>query len=154
MILCPHTHVSSSFRSSRSLSNQSRNIQPINTRHPASQPFRQTDRQTDIRQTTRTRCASASLDNRWTATFVRWIARSSFSLEALFLPLDKLRRRFPAARATRERAHQRVLEGLAEIAVEVRVDERVQGAVEVTYPEEDGHDRVWTVAGLAAQGRG
>lgn len=75
------------------------------------------------------------------------------AITALFSPLDELRRCFPAARAARERAHQRVLEGLAKVAIEVRVDERVQGAVEVTYPEEDGHHRVWTVAGLAAQGR-
>lgn len=49
--------------------------------------------------------------------------------------LDELRGCFPTAGATGEGALQRVLKGLAEVAVEIRVDKRVQGAVKVTYPE-------------------
>lgn len=52
-----------------------------------------------------------------------------------FFSLDELRRCFPTTGATGEGALQRVLKGLAEVAVEVRVNKRVQGAVEVTYPE-------------------
>lgn len=69
--------------------------------------------------------------------YSQWIARNSL-LDAIirgFFSLDELRRCFPTTGATGEGALQRVLKGLAEVAVEVRVNKRVQGAVEVTYPE-------------------
>lgn len=51
------------------------------------------------------------------------------------LLLDKLWWCFPAICATGQGALQGVFEGLAEIAIEVRVDQGIEGAVEVTYPE-------------------
>ncbi|KAK9739960.1 hypothetical protein QE152_g8582 [Popillia japonica] len=41
----------------------------------------------------------------------------------------------PAAETARQHADQRVLEGLPEVPVEVGVDDRVQGGIEVTDPE-------------------
>jgi len=58
--------------------------------------------------------------------------------------------RRPATAAARERALERVLEGLPEVPVEVGVDQRVQRRVEVPDPEEDSHDDVRAVAGIAA----
>lgn len=68
-----------------------------------------------------------------------------------FVTLHKLRGRLPATGTTGKSALQRILEGVAEVAVEVRIDERVQSTVEVTYPEEQRHHCVRAVAGLAAQ---
>jgi hypothetical protein len=55
------------------------------------------------------------------------------------------------AREARERALECVLEGLSEVPVEVGVDERVQGRVEVANPEDQHDHAVWTMATLAAQ---
>jgi len=65
--------------------------------------------------------------------------------------LDELRRRRPATGAARQGALQSVFEGIAEIAIKVRVDDRIQGAVEITYPKEQQDHRVRAIACLAAQ---
>lgn len=65
--------------------------------------------------------------------------------------LHELRRCLPAAGAARQGALQRILEGVAEVTIEVRIDEWIQGTVEVTYPEEHRYNRVRAIAGLAAQ---
>lgn len=45
-----------------------------------------------------------------------------------------------------------VLESLPEVAVEVGVDQRVEGGVEVADPEQHADHNVGAVAGVAAEG--
>ncbi|GJQ84995.1 hypothetical protein Trydic_g3657 [Trypoxylus dichotomus] len=56
------------------------------------------------------------------------------------LLLEKPGRVLPAAETARQHAEQRVFEGLPEVPVEVGVDDRVQGRVEVADPEQHAYN--------------
>ena len=52
--------------------------------------------------------------------------------------LDKLRGSFPATFAAGKSAFQGVLEGFTKVAIEVSINQGIQGAVEVPNPKKDG----------------
>ena len=59
----------------------------------------------------------------------------------------------PAPETTREHTLERVLKRLPEIPIEIGVDERIQGGVEVADPEEHGDQDIGASAGRLAEGR-
>lgn len=52
-----------------------------------------------------------------------------------------------------EDALQRAAERLPEVPIEIRIDERIEGGIEVANPEQDGNDNVRTGAQLFAAQR-
>ena len=68
-----------------------------------------------------------------------------------FHSLDELGGCFPATFTAGESALERVFEGLAEVAIKVCVNQRIQGAVEVPYPKKDGHHCFGKIACLSAE---
>lgn len=67
------------------------------------------------------------------------------------LCLDELRGCLPAAGAARQNALESIFKGITKVAIEIRVYDRVQSAIEVTYPEKQQNHRIRAVARLAAQ---
>lgn len=54
---------------------------------------------------------------------------------------------------TREKAQQSILEGVSEISIEISVDERVEGRIEVTDPENESDETIRTLASWSTKRR-
>lgn len=59
----------------------------------------------------------------------------------------------PAGEAARKCALKSILEGFPEVTVEVSVDKGIERRIEVSDPEEDGDNDIWTVTGFTTQRR-
>lgn len=51
-----------------------------------------------------------------------------------------------------EQTEQRVAEGLSEVPIEVRIDQRIERGIEVANPEEYGDHNIWHLAGITGHG--